>query len=322
VTRGTLPWGRAGWRESVAGWIDESLTALGIVATGPPEHLRQRPWAAIARIPTSAGPVYFKADPPSESFEPALTLWLAHRRPDVIPSVLCIDIERAWLLMRDAGTPLREHIGDPPDPTLWDELLPLYAELQIELCASVEDLLALEVPDKRTEQLAPGYGDLLSRWPSTATAPSQGQIDALVAGVGDTVPPSIAHEEFQDHNILLRGEDPVLIDWAEAAVEHPFCGLVNTFRGLVDRWGLEPGAHELLRLRDAYLEPWTRFAPLPELIAVFELAYPLGMVCRAMTWDRLLTKLSESERAEYAGFVPAWLQMAAETLEGKARLGE
>jgi Phosphotransferase enzyme family len=322
VTRGTLPWDRAGWRESVAAWIDESFTELGIEATGPPDHLRQRPWAAIALVPTAEGLLYFKADPPSESFEPALTLWLAQRRPDVIPSVLRIDAEQGWLLTRDAGTPLREHIAQPPDATIWDDLLPLCAEIQMSLCASVDDLLTLEVPDKRTELLAPAYGDLLSRWPSAATAPSPGQIDALVDGIGDTIPPSLAHEEFQDHNILLREGDPVLIDWAEAAVEHPFCGLVNTFRGLVDRWGIELGAHELLRLRDAYLEPWTKFAPLPQLITIFDLTYPLGMLCRAMTWDRLLTPLSESERAEYASFVPAWLQMAAEALEGKARLGE
>jgi Phosphotransferase enzyme family len=303
-------------------WIDESLAKLRIEATAPVEHVRQRPWAAIALIPTADSPLYFKADPPSESFEPALTQWLAQRRPDVIPDVLRIDGERGWLLTRDAGTPLREHIANPPDPTIWDDLLPLYAELQIELCTSVDDLLSLGVPDKRTEKLAPGYGDLLSRWAMAATAPSQEEIDELVDGVGETIPPSLAHEEFQDHNILLREGDSVLIDWAEAAVEHPFGGLVSTFRGLVDRWGFEPGAHELLRLRDAYLEPWTKFAPLPQLIAIFELTYPLGMLCRAMTWDRLLTTLSESERAEYASFVPAWLQMAAEALEGKARLGE
>lgn len=318
----SLPWDRAGWRESVVAWIEESLAELGIEATGSVEHLRQRPWAAIALVPTAEGSVYFKADPPSESFEPALTHWLALRRPDVVPSVLRIDCERGWLLTRDAGTPLLEQIADPPDPTIWHDLLPLCAELQIELCASVDDLLALAVPDKRMEQLAPAYGDLLSRWPLAATAPSQSQIDALVDGLGDTIPPSLAHEEFQDHNIVLRAGDPVLIDWAEAAVEHPFCGLVNTFRGLVARWGLEPGAQELLRLRDAYLEPWTKFAPLPQLIVIFELTYPLGMFCRAMTWDRLLTTLSESVRAEYASFVSAWLQMAAETLEGKARLGE
>jgi hypothetical protein len=39
----SLPWDRAGWRESVAGWIDESLAELGIEPTGPVEHLRQRP---------------------------------------------------------------------------------------------------------------------------------------------------------------------------------------------------------------------------------------------------------------------------------------
>jgi Phosphotransferase enzyme family len=317
----SLPWGRAGWRGSVAAWIDESLAELGIEPTGPVEHLRQRPWAAIAVVPTAEGSVYFKADPPSESFEPALTLWLAQRRPDVIPSVLCIDSERGWLLTRDAGTPLLKQITDPPDPTIWYDLLPLCAELQIELCASVDDLLALEVPDKRPEQLAPVYAALLSRWPSATTAPSQSQIDALVDGLGDTIPPSLAHEEFQDHNILLRAGDPVLIDWAEAAVEHPFCGLVNTFRGLAARWGLEPGGRELLRLRDAYLEPWTGFASLPQLIDLFELAYPLGMFCRALTWDRLLATLGESEHAEYMSFVPAWLETASETLEEKARLG-
>jgi hypothetical protein len=60
---------------------------------------------------------------------------------------------------------------------------------------------------------------------------------------------------------------------------------------------------------------------LPKLIDLFELAYPLGMLCRALTWDRLLTTLTRSARADYANFVPAWLEVLSETLEGKARLG-
>ena len=317
----SLPWHEADWRESVEAWIHESLADRGLEATGPVEHLRQRPWAAIARVGTTEGPVYFKADPPSASFEPALTHWLAERRPDVIPGVIRVDLEREWLLTRDAGSPLREHIAEPPEHAIWHDLLPLYATFQIELCASVEDLLALGVPDKRPEQVAAVYGDVLSRWPAATAAPSQEKIDELVDGVGATIPASLAHEELQDNNILLRDGDPVLIDSAEAAVAHPLCGLVNTFRGLVDRWGLEPGAPDLLRLRDAYLEPWSGFAPIPELVDLFELAYPLGMVCRALSWDRLLSGLADSDRGEFAGFVPAWLEMAAETLDGKARLG-
>ncbi len=56
---------------------------------------------------------------------------------------------------------------------------------------------------------------------------------------------------------------------------------MNTFRSLVDRWGFEAGAPDLLALRDAYLEPWTTFAPLSRLTELFEAAYPLGMLCRA-----------------------------------------
>ena len=43
---------------------------------------------------------------------------------------------------------------------------------------------------------------------------------------------------------------------------------------------LEPGGVEVHALRDAYLEPWTRFAPLGELRRIFAAAYQLGMVGR------------------------------------------
>jgi len=316
----SLPWDRAEWRDSVAAWIDASLAELGIEATGPVEHLRQRPWAAIALVPSSEGDVYFKASAPSEAFEPALTLALARRRPDVVPAVLQIDTEQGWTLTRDAGTQLRDLIEDPPDPSIWNELLPLYAELQIGLIDSVDELLASGTPDSRPESAAREYESLLVRW-EPEKAPTQAQVDSLVQGLGQTIPISLAHEEFQDNNILFDDGSPTIIDWAEASIAHLFCGLVNTLRGLVDRWGFQPGDPGLLRLRDLYLEPWTRFAPLEELIELFALGYSLGMLCRALTWDRLVWGLTGEARAEYAHFVPAWLEMLKETLEGKATLG-
>ena len=74
---------------------------------------------------------------------------------------------------------------------------------------------------------------------------------------------------------------------------------MNTFRSLVDRWGFEAGAPDLVALRDAYLEPWTTFAPLSRLTELFEAAYPLGMLCRAVSWDRLLAELPADERGEF-----------------------
>ena len=316
----TLPWDKAGWQETVDAWIDDTLAELEIERVGSVDLYRRRPWAALARVATADGDLYVKADAPSEAYEPALTEWLAARRPELVPPVVRIDAERGWLLTRDAGTILRDHIADPPDSAIWRDLLPLFAELQIELARSVEELFALGVPDSRPELLARAYEDLVSRWPA-ANAPAPAVVARLVESLGGTIPASLAHEELQDHNILLRDGAPVLIDWAEAVVAHPFCALVNTFRGLVDRWGFEAGAPDLTTLRDAYLEPWTAFAPLPRLTELFELAYPLGMIFRALSWDRLLAAVPVGERAAFDDFVPAWLEMASETIEGKARLG-
>jgi hypothetical protein len=315
-----LPWAQPGWRDSVGAWIDSVLGELGIERTGHIEHLRQLPWAAVALVRTAEGDVYFKASAPSEAFEPPLTLELSRRRPDVVPAVVGIEAEQAWMLTRDAGTHLRDRITDPPDPSIWHELLPLYAELQIELTDSADELLALGAPDSRPPSVALAYDELLARW-QPETAPAQAEVDALADGLGDTIPISLVHEEFGDHNILVDGGDATVIDWAEASIGHPFTGLVNTFRGLVDRWGFQPGDPDLLRLRDLYLEPWTHFAPPQKLTELFALAYPFGMLCRALTWDRLVWTLPDPTRAEYAHFVPAWLEMLTETLEGKATLG-
>lgn len=316
----TLPWDEAGWQETVDAWIDDTLAELEIERAGAVDHFRSRPWAALARVATAEGDLYFKADAPSEAYEPALTEWLAARRPALVAEVLRADARRGWLLTRDAGRSLRDHIVDPPDAAIWSDLLPLYAELQIELAPSLDELLALGVPDSRPGLLAQIYEDLVSRWPAAASAPAA-EVAHAVDRLGETVPSSLAHEELQDHNILLRNGAPVVIDWAEAVVEHPFCGLVNTFRGLVDRWGFEAGTPELTALRDAYLEPWTTYAPLPRLAEVFEAAYALGMLCRAVSWDRLLAVLPAHDRGELEDFVPAWLEMAADAFAGKARLG-
>jgi hypothetical protein len=229
--------------------------------------------------------------------------------------VLGIDVDRGWMLARDAGIQLREVLADSSDARIWDLVLPLYAELQIELSDSVDELLALGVHDKRPHTLPVLYEELGGEPALVA------EVERLVVEVGDTVPASIAHEEVQDHNIYLRDGHPVFIDWAEASVAHPFGSLVVTMRGLVDRWGLEPGGPELLRYRDLYLEPWSRFAPLPELRRLFSHAHTLGAVCRALTWHRLISPLGEEVQAEYGHAEPAWLDIFVETLEGRATLG-
>ena len=185
----TLPWNEVGWEEVVAAWIDETLAKLQVERVGPVDHFRRRPWAALARVTTAKGDAYFKADPPSEAYEPALTEWLARARPDVVPEVLHIDTGRGWLLTRDAGTNLLDQIADPPNPAIWSELLPLCAELQLELAGSTAEFLALGVPDSRPTLLGQAHEDLLSRWPAATGAPAAAEIARLIEGSATRFPP-------------------------------------------------------------------------------------------------------------------------------------
>jgi Phosphotransferase enzyme family len=135
--------------------------------------------------------------------------------------------------------------------------------------------------------------------------------ETLGHAVPGPLPITLIHEEVQDGNVHVREGRPVFIDWAEASVSHPFAGLTNTLRIVSWRFGWEPGGPEVLRLRDAYLEPWTRFAPADELRAIFADGYALGALARAATWERI----GDREKAD------AWREIHAEACSAEARLG-
>jgi hypothetical protein len=45
------------------------------------------------------------------------------------------------------------------------------------------------------------------------------------------------------------------------------------------------------------------------------------MLCRAFSWDRLLESTPASSRGEFESFVPVWLELLSDMLEGRAQVG-
>jgi hypothetical protein len=283
-----LPWDAPRWFDDAAAWIDARVQR-----TGDLELLRTRPWSALIRIPIAGGDLWFKEAASVNAYEPALTAFLAARRPDRVPAVL--GAEETRMLTADAGPSIRTLLDEDATAPAWEEVVALYAELQIDLADAVEELLALGVPDSRP--------------------------DTLGHPVGGSLPLTLIHEEVTDNNVHVLDDTPVFIDWAESSVSHPFAGMTNTLRVLCWRWGWEPGSPEVLRLRDAYLEPWTAYAPMQELRKLFASGYALGALARAASWDRTLAPLSPAAGAEYAGNAGAWREIHAEACSPGARLG-
>ena len=142
-------------RAAAEGWIRAHVEPVGAVETA-----RERPWATVLRVPLADSVAWFTACAPVQAFEPRLTAALFARWPDRVPEVLGRDEGRAWLLLADAGTPIRA-LGNPPEA--WLAALPRYAELQRGEAAHAEEHVAHGVPDLRVATLPARYEDLLRR---------------------------------------------------------------------------------------------------------------------------------------------------------------
>ena len=321
-----LPWEAPGWFERVESWVEIQLGRLGAEAQGKLELVRARPWAAVARVATTAGDVWFKQPAPSFAFEPALTVAVSRRRPAFTPEVLAH--EGTWMLTRDAGPQLRAVVRRGEPAPSWDELLPVYAELQIDLAKYAEELLAVGAPDKRPTVISAAYPGLVERVGRhndvdvkrlEALGP---ELESLTEALAERLPATLIHEEFHETNVFVRDGMARLLDWGEAAVSHPFAGLVNTLRDIAFRRRLKPNGREMLRLRSVYLEPWTPFGSPRELAELFDRGYVLGSLCRALTWDRTLMGQSASVRDEYSRNATVWLDIIfRESIEDGVRLG-
>jgi hypothetical protein len=75
------------------------------------------------------------------------------------------------------------------------------------------------------------------------------------------------------------------------------------------------------RLRDLYLEPFTRFAPLEELRELFWAGYLLAPVSRAHLWQQTLAGLPPSVAEEHGNPVAGWLEVLRELQDGTTTLG-
>jgi hypothetical protein len=320
------PWTVPGWRDAAVGWIEETLDTLGFRTSGPIEQAHVRHWSTVLRIPTRDADLYFKASAPDFAQEPALTEALARWRPDCVLAPLAIERERGWMLMPDGGTRLRESLSGPDDIWRWEPILTRFAEVQIDLVRHVEEMLAVGAPDHRLAILPAFYARLLGDTgamrldlPQGVTSAELGRLRALAPKITEMCGRLAAHglpetpddKDFHDGNIFVREQGCLFFDWGDACVAHPFFSGVAALRGIEDRFELTWDGSELRRLRDVYLEMWTRYGSRDELVAAFELATPLALISGALGWQSIVPRFPD----EFPDAVSTWLKELLETVD-------
>jgi Phosphotransferase enzyme family len=279
------------------------------VSTGAIEQTHLRPWSTVLRVPTADGVLWFKANAPIHGFEAALVERLVSELPDRVVELVAADAARGWMLMRDAGARLREVDASPGQLRHWERILPRYAELQLAFAGRTEELLALGVPDHRLQRLPELLDEVLSHEEVLLVGEEDGvsaeelerlrrvrpELEALCAELdGFGVTETIQHDDLHDGQVFVRDGRYRLLDWGDSCVSHPFHTMVVTTRAFAYKHRLEPGGPEVLRLRDAYLEPFGA-----GLEPAFEVAYRTGTLARALAWYRYVTAGTTEDPVAY-----------------------
>lgn len=334
-------WRDPAYRAEITTWVHDRLAAAGRPVTGEEREFRAWAWSLLVRFPTADGEVWFKACARGMAQEAALLDGLSRWVPDRVLQPIAVDVDRGWLLLPDGGRTLREERQGRTDFDDWLRILVEYAQLQRAVEPFVAEMLALGVPDNRPEALPRVRAALLAADP----APGRGRPAGLTAGQlrrqsADTpayermcaelaasgVPASLNHDDLHDHNVFM-GRDASrpfrVFDWGDATVAHPFGVLLVSLRFAAEQMGLSPGAPELLRLRDAYLEPWTDEHDVADLREACRLAVRVGGVARADCFRRAMSEAFEAAGVEDSDFTSGWLEELYQptALEPKSPVG-
>lgn len=317
-------WRSAEFHDEVRAWVGERLEHRGVGLTGEWTQPHARPWSSAIRLGTTAGAVWFKVDGPGTRHEPALLRVLAEKVPGLVPDVLAVSTDRGWSLTGDAGPTLREALSPPESFPVWEHVVREYAAAQVQLVTARDAVLGAgvaEVSPATLPQLARGLLAELGRQPvqdGGLTTEQARSLEAHLARLDDwcaellasPVADSVQHDDLHSGNVC-RGGSPAaarVIDWGDASWGSPLGTMLCTLASLADAAGTASShSAPVLRVRDAYLEPFTTYAARPELVHLTDLAVRTGCVVRALSWRAALLGVPASAQEEWEFPVRSWL---------------
>jgi hypothetical protein len=299
------------------------MDRLGRPLTGPVEQVRVWELSCVLRAPTTAGDVWFKTSIASPLFvnEGVVMRTLARLFPDHVPAPLAVDAERGWMVLPGFEAKLD---WDAPLEMV-EEVARTFAGMQVEAAGHVDRLLAAGCHDRRLDRLAARAGAWLpevgadGRLPAmdTATWLSEEEAAALAAAVPRiracceelaalAVPSSLVHGDLHLANVAEGPRGPLLFDWTDACVAHPFLDLATIRRGTGE---VDVAEAELrARLRAAYLPAWSSFESPARLARAWELAVPLGALHQAISYRSLVASLQPPIDLHMARSTAWWLR--------------
>jgi hypothetical protein len=262
------PWYRPGWLTSMAAWIDGRLRAAGLHRRGPLRQARSWGRSALLTLETDRGRLWAKQVPEIFAHEVAVTGLLEDCDPGLVPRLVAADAASGRMLLEHVPG---DHLSaDGVDPAAWTATMARLAEIQAVLAADLATLRVAGVPaapvDRLIERvpalladeellLVDRPGGLSRREHRDLVARTDDVVDACRGLARSPLGPSVDHGDLTAAQVIVSEMGPVIIDWSDATITHPFIAAASF---LLDP-GVVPGASGGLARRSleaAYVDRW------------------------------------------------------------------
>lgn len=315
------PWFEHGWMNRALTYIDAVLADLGRIRIGHISQIKHWALSSVIRVETTTGPVFFKAAPPEAAIEPHLLIRLAPRWPKSVPALLAHSPQDNWWITDNFGP------REGPTLTLEERLagVELLARIQIAVAKDPSLLSGLPIERFSLEHLAMSIPQLLARqdrwgaepadhehwWPldseqrefwlslgPTLIECSQGVAESM-SELGISL--SLIHGDFHLGNVAARDGGPILHDWANAQITHPFFDLA-----MLLKTGDEAFARAYLT---TYFGPWHQAGwGIDTLRSHWECAKPISALFEISRALRLCDELGEAHQFSMIEVLYGWVR--------------
>lgn len=298
-------------------WIADGLPS----ELGPIQHIetvKQRPWSQVYRTVAERGTAYFKICGAAAQYEVSVLQWLLPQHAALLPEILATDSGQGWILMADAGIPFRD-VSQSEQAHHLAILLADYARLQQHSLDHIDELLTMQVPDRRSENLSNCVRDLLEAgvagsWFDKELAsqvleslPVLQQICRYLADFPYAV--ALDHGDLHLGNVLVQQDHLHICDWGDVCITHPFCSLYPMLEGAISNTLPFEFDTPTQTLIDSYLNPWTCFAPMDSLKIVFQQALSVASLLRALDIFHMLGSVMESSGLQGSPYIAKQLKL-------------
>jgi hypothetical protein len=308
------PWSRPGWLTRASAWMADRLPEDGGPLVAAPQMHALWGLSAVVRGETASGAYYLKGCSPVFPTEAAITRTLAASDPDLLPIVVATDDAENWLLMGDLGKTI---IGDGPVAG-WPAGLRAHAAIQRRWLGRTDELEGAGFETRGLAELASQITGLLELPLLAPLAPeSRRRLEVAIPRLVDScerlgsIGPAetIVHGDLHPWNIADADGHPIVFDWSDSCIGHPFLDLatyVGRTRDVAARQACI----------DAYLAAWSDILNRRELEEAVRLALPLSALHQVESYRRIVAGVAEDDLSDMAEAGPAYAEQALAWLDG------